>query len=33
LDPGEECDEGPNNVSADQAGSCGYDCKPAYILL
>ena len=33
VDPGETCDEGAGNVSAEQAGRCGYDCKPAYNLL
>jgi fibro-slime domain-containing protein len=32
VDPGETCDEGAGNVSADEAGLCGYDCRPAYIL-
>jgi fibro-slime domain-containing protein len=33
VDPGETCDEGAGNVAGDQAGRCGYDCQPAYILL
>jgi fibro-slime domain-containing protein len=33
VDPEETCDDGAGNVAADQAGRCGYDCRPAYILL
>jgi fibro-slime domain-containing protein len=33
VDPGETCDEGAGNVAGDQAGRCGYDCQPAFILL
>lgn len=33
VDPTETCDDGANNVSADEAGRCGYDCQPAFILL
>ncbi|MEY4578049.1 MAG: hypothetical protein RL701_2752 [Pseudomonadota bacterium] len=29
----ETCDEGVGNVAADEAGSCGYDCQPAYLLF
>ncbi|HKP56430.1 MAG TPA: DUF4215 domain-containing protein [Polyangiales bacterium] len=29
----ELCDDGARNVSANEAGNCGYDCKPAFILL
>jgi fibro-slime domain-containing protein len=33
VDPSEVCDEGAGNVAGDQAGQCGYDCQPAFILL
>lgn len=33
VDPSEMCDEGAGNVSASEAGTCGYDCQPAFNLL
>jgi fibro-slime domain-containing protein len=33
VDPGETCDDGAGNVAGDQAGKCGYDCQPGFILL
>lgn len=34
VDPGESCDDGVGNTAySEQAGACGYDCQPAFVLL